>query len=158
MRTRNDITDSVDTMRRVIQVGMVLATMVSSVLVTLQSSPVPALLAGTHDEPKLSTDHSTCAVADPLNSTAFVGYMPRHTSALHVKTTRDLVTAYDLLGRCPVPGMCTKNSAWYAEWLETSSTPRGQASPSYLTGLVTLPWTIVLIPRARGIHWRQCPA
>ena len=143
MKTQNDITDSVNIMRRVIPFGMVLATMVSSVLVALQSSPVPALLAGTHDEPK------PCAVTGPLNSTVFegdlVGYMPRRTPALHVKITRDLATAYDVLGRCPVPGPCTRNSAWYTEWLATSPTPRGQALPANLTGFVTLSWATVLV-------------
>jgi hypothetical protein len=142
--------DTILTTRRVIPVGMVLATMVASVLVALQSSSVPALLAGTHDELKLSTDDSSCAVTGPFNHSAafeddLVGCMPRRTCALHVKMTRDLGTTYDIMGRCPLPGPCTKNSAWYTEWLGTSPTPRQQASPDYLTGFVGLSWTTVLI-------------
>ncbi len=122
--------------RRVIPVGMVLATMAASVLVVLQSSPVPALFAGTHDEPKLSTDYPTCAVTGQLNdSTAFesdlVEYMPRRSSAQHVKMNRDLVTAYDLTGRCPFPGPCMKNPARYAEWLRASFAQSGQAPSGY---------------------------
>ncbi len=64
--------DTINNMRWLIPVGVIIATMAASVLVAHQSSAVPALSARIHDELKPSADSLLCAVTGPLNnSTAF---------------------------------------------------------------------------------------
>lgn len=146
--------DTINTMRWLIPVGTIIATMAASVLVAHQSSAVPALSARIHDELKPSADSLLCAVTGPLNdSAAFeddtAKFMLRSFSGPHVERSRshDLITAYDKTSRCPLRGPCTKNSAWYTEMIQlfSRSAQRGQASSGCLTGFVRLPWTAVVI-------------